>query len=64
MHLSQIQVDELWTLLGERDELVPQKRNIRWIWSAIDSESKLWLGFIIADHSLEAAQVFIHQIAR
>jgi IS1 family transposase len=53
-------VDELWTLLGERDEL--GQRNTRWIWSAIDSESKLWLGFLIGDRSLESAQVFIHHL--
>ena len=27
-------------------------------------QSKLWLGFLIADRSLEAAQIFIHQIAQ
>ncbi len=59
LNLSQVQVDELWALLGERDELALQKRNTRWVWSAIDSASKLWLGFLIADRSLEAAQVFI-----
>ncbi len=64
LNLSQVQVDELWALLGERDELVPQKRNIRWIWSAIDPQSKLWLGFLIADRSQEAAQVFIHQVSQ
>jgi len=64
LHLNQVQVDELWSLLGKRDELAPQQRNNRWIWSAIDSESKLWLGFVIGDRSLEAAQVFIHQIAK
>jgi hypothetical protein len=30
LHLSQVQVDELWSLLGERDELGPQKRNTRY----------------------------------
>jgi IS1 family transposase len=62
LHLSQVQVDELWTFLGERDELAPQKRNTRWVWSATDPESKLWLGFLIADRSLESAQVFIHRV--
>jgi IS1 family transposase len=64
LHLSQVQVDELWAILGKRDELAPQKRNTRWIWSATDPESKLWLGFIIADRSLEAAQVFIHRVSQ
>jgi len=64
LHLTQVQVDELWSLLGERDELTPQKRNTRWIWSATDPESKLWLGFLIADRSLEVAQVFIHQVSQ
>jgi IS1 family transposase len=64
LHLTQIQVDELWSLLGERDELESQKRNTRWIWSAIDPESKLWLDFLIADRSLESAQVFIHRVSQ
>jgi IS1 family transposase len=64
LNLSQVQVDELWAILGERNELAPQKRNARWIWSATDPESKLWLGFIIADRSLEAAQVFIHRVCQ
>jgi hypothetical protein len=37
LNLSQVQVDELWSLLGERNELAPQKRNTRWVWSAMDS---------------------------
>ena len=64
LNLSQVQVDELWALLGERDELAPQKRNTRWVWSATDPESKLWLGFLIADRSLESAQVFIHGVSQ
>jgi len=64
LNLSQVRVDELWALLGERDELAPQKRNTRWVWSGIDPESKLWLGFLIADRSLEAAQVFIHHVCQ
>ena len=64
LNLSQVQVDELWSLLGERDELAPQKRNTRWVWSATDPESKLWLDFSIADRSLESAQVFIHRVSQ
>ena len=60
LHLTQLQVDELWSLLGLRDE--KQQRNTRWVWSAIDPQSKLWLGFLIADRSLDAAQIFIHQV--
>ena len=45
LHLSQVQVDELWSLLGERDELTPQKRNTRWIWSAIDPPEQAVAGF-------------------
>ena len=64
LNLSQVQVDELWSLLGKRDELAPQKRNTRWVWSAIEPQSKLWLGFLIADRSLESAQVFIHRVSQ
>jgi IS1 family transposase len=64
LNLSQVQVDELWALLGERDELSPQKRNTRWVWSATDPESKLWLDFLISDRSLGSAQIFIHRVSQ
>ena len=36
LHIPQVQVDELWAILGKRDELSPQKRNTCWVWTAID----------------------------
>ena len=64
LNLTQLQVDELWSLLGKRDELAPQKRHTPWVWIATDPESKLWLDFLIADRSLESAQVFIHRVSQ
>jgi len=37
LHLSQVQVDELWALLGLRQE--KSMRNCRWVWSAVDPVS-------------------------
>ena len=63
LQLSQVQLDEMWLLLGKRDMHQPEQRKTRWLWSAIDSDTKLWLGYLIADRSLEAAQVFVHQLS-
>lgn len=60
LHLSQVQVDEMWSLLGKRDEEQPEHRKTRWFWSAMASDSKLWLAYLIADRSLDAAQGLIH----
>ena len=64
LNIPQVQVDELWAILGKRDELAPQKRNTCWVWTAIDPQSKLLLDFLIADRSLESAQIFIHRVSQ
>lgn len=56
LHVSQVQVDEMWSLLGKRDAEQPEQRKTRWLWSAVDSDSKLWLAYLIADRSIDAAQ--------
>jgi IS1 family transposase len=67
LHLSQVQVDELWALLGERDtdeQSQQKKRAKRWVWTGIDAVSKLWLDTVIGDRSQACAQTLIHAIAR
>ena len=64
LHIPQVQVDEMWAILGKRDDLAPQKRNNRWVWTAIDPQSKLLLDFLIADRSLDSTQIFIHRISQ
>lgn len=65
LELTQVQVDELWALLGRRDsdeEGGAKQRGKRWVWAGMDPESKLMLGYVIGDRSLACAQLLIHII--
>jgi len=65
LHLSQVQVDELWALLGQRDtdgESPQKRRAVRWAWAGIDPVSKLMLACVVGGRSVETAQVLIHLI--
>jgi IS1 family transposase len=63
LHLSQVQVDELWALLGQRDSKPAKRRATRWVWAGIDPVSKLMLAYVVGDRSLASAQWLIHAIA-
>lgn len=65
LHLTQVQVDELWALLGQRemDEAGQRRQHSkRWIWTGMDPVSKLWLAYVVGDRSQEYAQLLIHAI--
>ena len=66
LHLTQVQVDELWALLG-RQEVDPQsqqkQRRCRWVWAGMDPVSKLLLACVVGDRSQGCAQLLIHAIA-
>lgn len=65
LHLTQVQLDELWALLGQRDPAAPgqpPQRGTRWVWAGIDPASKLLLATVVGDRSLETAQLLIHAI--
>lgn len=62
LHLSQVQVDELWALLGLRQK--KDKRNSRWVWAAVDPVSKLFVSFVVGDRCLDAAQLLIHAVVQ
>jgi IS1 family transposase len=62
LQLTQVQVDELWALLGRRDsdeEGGEKQRGKRWVWAGMDPESKLMLGYVIGDRSQACAQLLI-----
>lgn len=66
LELTQVQVDELWALLGRQDnnETGEEKqRGKRWVWAGIDPVSKLMLGHVVGDRSQACAQLLIHTIA-
>lgn len=71
LHLSQVQVDELWALVQswgqETNEAAasPSVRSSRphaWVWAGIDPNSKLLLATVVGDRSLSYAQLLIHAI--
>jgi len=65
LELSQVQVDELWALLGRQDNNEGgqgKKRGKRWVWAGIDPVSKLMLGHVVGDRSGACAQLLIHMI--
>ena len=59
LHLTQVQVDELWALLGKR---AGEGRHKLWVWVGVDAASKLWLETVIGDRSQACAQLLIHAI--
>lgn len=68
LHLTQVQVDELWALLGRHDgedqnQSAKRKRAVRWVWAGIDPTSKLLLACVVGGRSVETAQLLIHLIA-
>ena len=66
LQLSQVQVDELWALLGQSEAELGAQRNRRgkgWVWVGIDPVSKLMLAYLVGDRSLACAQRLIHAIS-
>jgi len=65
LELTQVQVDELWALLGRRDNNEAgegKQRGKRWVWAGMDPVSKLMLGYVVGDRSQACAQRLIHMI--
>jgi hypothetical protein len=71
LHVTQVQLDELYALLGVREEEGESakgtsrrgKRRHCWLWGAIDAESKLLVAVEIGDRSLQTAQRVVHVVA-
>jgi len=72
LHLNQVQLDELYAILsavkdGEMSEdaaIDHLSTSPRWVWTAIDPESKLMLSAQPGDRSPAMAQAVLHQIAQ
>jgi transposase-like protein len=68
LHLSQVQVDELWALLGSdptdgSNQVASTGRHAHaWVWAAIDPVSKLFLATVVGERSLASAQSLIHAV--
>lgn len=72
LRLNQVQLDELYAILSAvRDSEMSEDAAIdhlstspRWVWTAIDPESKLMLSAQSGDRSPAMAQAVLHQIAQ
>jgi IS1 family transposase len=66
LHLTQVQVDELWALVQswgeEPDTAAVTRRHDRWVWVGIDPTSKLLLATVVGGRTLVYAQLLIHAI--
>ena len=66
LHLTQVQVDELWALVQswgeEPDTAAVTRRHDRWVWAGIDPTSKLLLSTVVGGRTLVYAQLLIHAI--
>lgn len=66
LQLTQVQVDELWALVGQLDQAAdeaPPASRKRWVWAGMDPVSKLLLACVVGDRSQACAQLLIHAIA-
>ena len=72
VHVRQVQLDELFALLSavkegavsEAEAIERLERVPRWVWVAIDPESKLLLAIDVGDRTLAMAQRLVHQVAQ
>jgi IS1 family transposase len=72
LQINQVQLDELYAVLsavrdGEVSEAEAVERLARsphWVWTAIDSESKLLLSVQVGERTLAMAQAVLHQLAQ
>jgi IS1 family transposase len=66
LHLTQVQVDELWAVVQswgeEPDTADVSRRHDRWVWAGIDPTSKLLLSTVVGGRTLVYAQMLIHAI--
>ena len=60
LELTQVQMDELYALLnGMRED---GERQSCWVWTAMDSFTRLWLAVEVGDRSLGMAQRLVHGV--
>jgi hypothetical protein len=72
VHVNQVQLDELYAVLSavregeisEAEAIDRLSRSPHWVWTAIDSESKLLLSVQVGERTLAMAQAMLHQIVQ
>src|SRR6266571_2797071 len=72
LHLHQVQLDALYAVLSavkdgtvsEAEAIERLERSPRWVWVAMDPESKLLLAIDVGNRTLAMAQRFVHHVAQ
>src|SRR6266478_4509428 len=72
VRVRQVQLDELFALLSavkdgavsEAEAIERLERSPRWVWVAMDPESKLLLGLDVGDRTLAMAQRVVHHVVQ
>jgi hypothetical protein len=72
LHLTQVQLDELYALLSavkegavSEDEAIARlSRSPQWVWTAMGPQSKLLLTIDVGERTLAMAQQVVHQVAQ
>ena len=72
VHVNQVQLDELFALLravkagviSEAEACKRLSRSPRWVWVAMDPESKLILTITVGERTLAIAQRVVHQVVQ
>jgi IS1 family transposase len=72
VHVQQLQLDELYAVLSavkdgelsEEDAIQRLSRSPQWVWTAIDSQSKLLLAIDVGPRTRAMAQCFVHQVVQ
>jgi IS1 family transposase len=66
---KRLELDEIWSFVGMKEKNVPSElRGVpgigdTWTWTAIDSDSKLIVSWMVGDRSATAANLFVHDLA-
>jgi IS1 family transposase len=63
---KRVQCDEIWSFSGKKQKRVKQGETgcgDVWTWTALDSDTKLMIGYLVADRSADAAHEFMEDLA-
>jgi len=66
---KRIQLDEIWSFVYAKERNLPEALKEKegvgdvWTWTAIDADSKLIISWLVGNHSREAAEIFLKDVA-
>jgi IS1 family transposase len=64
---KKIQCDEIWSFVYAKEKNVPEGKEGEagdvWTWVGIDADTKLVVSWLVGDHSIDTAEIFMNDIA-